>query len=112
LVNAIDIGNETFIERNFTPSEQQYCHKASDPQASFAGTWSAKEAVFKSLNVASLGGGASLLDIEIVRNQNGAPEVTLHGKALEAAQAAGVNNVKVSISHDENQSVAVAIANK
>ena len=59
-ISAINISNETFIERNFTSAEQQYCNSAPDPQASYAGTWSAKEAVFKSLNVSGKGGGAEL----------------------------------------------------
>lgn len=76
-VDAINIENETFIERNFTVSEQAYCRKAPNAQASFAGRWSAKEAVFKSLGVQSRGGGAALKDIEIGSGENGAPVVTV-----------------------------------
>ncbi|KAF2422742.1 fatty acid synthase subunit alpha [Tothia fuscella] len=76
-VNAINVENETFIERNFTPSEQAYCKKAGSPQASFAGRWSAKEAVFKSLGVVGKGAGAPLRDIEITNDESGAPVVTV-----------------------------------
>ena len=76
-IDAINIENETFIERNFTVKEQEYCRKAPSSQASFAGRWSAKEAVFKSLGVASKGAGAALKEIEILNNANGAPEVTV-----------------------------------
>lgn len=76
-VDAINIDNETFVDRNFTFAEQTYCRKAPNAQASFAGRWSAKEAVFKSLNVQSRGGGAALKDIEIGSAQNGAPIVTV-----------------------------------
>jgi fatty acid synthase subunit alpha len=76
-VNAINIENETFIERNFTPKEQVYCQKAPSPQASFAGRWSAKEAVFKSLGVPGKGAGAALKDIEITSDESGAPIVTV-----------------------------------
>ena len=74
-VDAINIENETFVDRNFTASEQAYCRKAANTQASFAGKWSAKEAVFKSLGVESRGGGASLKDIEIGNDEKGAPVV-------------------------------------
>ena len=47
LLSAINIDNETFIERNFTGNEVEYCLNTAHPQASFTGTWSAKEAVFK-----------------------------------------------------------------
>ena len=74
-IRAINIENETFVERNFTASEQAYCKKAPSPAASFAGRWSAKEAVFKSLGVSSKGAGAALKDIEITADENGAPQV-------------------------------------
>ena len=76
-ISAINMENETFLERNFTKGEQQYCRKASNPQASFAGKWSAKEAVFKSLGVKSQGAGAPLKDIEIGNDEKGAPIVTV-----------------------------------
>ena len=76
-VDAINIDNETFIERNFTAKERDYCRNAPSPQASFAGRWSAKEAVFKSLGVQGKGAGAALKDIEICNDENGAPVVTV-----------------------------------
>ncbi|KAL1856113.1 beta subunit of fatty acid synthetase [Paecilomyces lecythidis] len=109
-VQAINIDNETFIERNFTSNEQEYCRKAPSPQASFAGRWSAKEAVFKSLGVSSKGAGAPLNEIEIVNDENGAPTVQLHGAAAEAAKKAGVKQVNVSISHSDSQAIAIAVA--
>ncbi|KAL6232050.1 hypothetical protein BDW75DRAFT_28846 [Aspergillus navahoensis] len=109
-IESINISNNTFIERNFTASEQQYCQKAPSPQSSFAGRWSAKEAVFKSLGVCSKGAGAPLKDIEIENDSNGAPTVKLHGAAAEAAKEAGVKQISVSISHSDTQAVAVAIS--
>lgn len=110
LLTELNLDNETFIERNFTKSEQEYCFKSANPQASFTGTWSAKEATFKALGVKSQGAGASLIDIEIIRDSNGAPKVQLLGKAQEAATKAGVKNVNVSISHDDFQATAVALS--
>jgi fatty acid synthase subunit alpha len=74
-IDAINIENDTFVERNFTSEEIAYCKKAASPQSSFAGRWSAKEAVFKSLGVKSQGAGAALKDIEITSDENGAPAV-------------------------------------
>lgn len=76
-VSAINTENTTFIERNFTDAEIDYCRKAPNSQASFAGKWSAKEAVFKSFKVASQGAGAPLKDIEILNDDKGAPTVTV-----------------------------------
>lgn len=74
-ITALNIENETFIARNFTSTEIEYCRSSPSPQSSFAGRWSAKEAVFKSLGVRSQGAGAPLKDIEIVRSEDGAPSV-------------------------------------
>lgn len=74
-IDSFNIENDTFIERNFTPKEIAYCKKSAAPRSSFAGRWSAKEAVFKSLNVPSRGGGAALNEIEVLSNENGAPTV-------------------------------------
>lgn len=110
LLSELNLENETFIERNFTEEEIAYAHQAAHPRASFTGTWSAKEAVFKALGVSSKGAGAALRDIEIVRDAKGAPTVVLAGEAKKAAAAAGVKNVKVSISHDDFQATAVALS--
>lgn len=74
-ISAINIENETFLERNFTEREIAYCTSTPNVQAAFAGRWSAKEAIFKSLGVASRGGGAPLKEIEVLRDDTGAPTV-------------------------------------
>ncbi|KAL1996066.1 hypothetical protein VTN49DRAFT_389 [Thermomyces lanuginosus] len=109
-VDSINIDNEEFISRNFTEREQAYCRRAPNPRASFAGRWTAKEAIFKSLGVASKGAGAAMREIEVINDANGAPEVHLHGAAAEAAKQAGVKTVNVSISHGDLQAVAVAVS--
>lgn len=81
-IGAINIENEAFIDRNFTIKEQQYCSRAPSVQSSFAGRWSAKEAVFKSLGVASKGAGAPLKEIEITNDEKGSPIVTVSLTAL------------------------------
>jgi len=109
-ISAINIDNDTFLDRNFTDKEQSYCRNAPHPQASFAGKWSAKEAVFKSLGVKSRGAGAPLKEIEITNNEKGAPIVALHGEAAEAAKKAGVKEISISISHSDSQAIAIAVA--
>ncbi|KAF1974833.1 fatty acid synthase-like protein [Bimuria novae-zelandiae CBS 107.79] len=109
-IDAINIENDTFLERNFTAQEIAYCQKAPSPQSSFAGKWSAKEAVFKSLGVKGQGAGAALKDIEIVNDENGAPTVKFSGTAQEDAKRVGLKKVTISISHSDDQAVAVAVA--
>ncbi|PWO21047.1 3-oxoacyl-acyl-carrier-protein reductase [Pyrenophora tritici-repentis] len=109
-LSALNIDNETFIERNFTDSEVAYCKKAPNPQASFTGKWSAKEAVFKSLVAAGQGASAALKDIEIMNDESGAPTVQLYGTAEAEAKRVGVKKINVSISHSDDQAVSVALA--
>ncbi|KAJ3195403.1 3-oxoacyl-[acyl-carrier-protein] synthase [Irineochytrium annulatum] len=118
LISEISVDNQTFIVRNFTAREVEYCRKASDSSASFAGRWAAKEAVIKAVSSASgegdlwaRGAGAPLVDIEIVREPGAAPSVVFHGDAKAVAKRAGVADVKVTISHSGSYAVAVAIAN-
>lgn len=110
MIASVNIDNENFLERNFTKLEQAYCTGAPAPQSSYAGTWSAKEAVFKSMGVKSKGAGASMLEIEILRTEHGEPYVVLHGAAKAAANSVGISTINVSISHDDSQAIAVAIA--
>ncbi|KAF9403272.1 3-oxoacyl-[acyl-carrier-protein] synthase [Podila epigama] len=118
MVSAINIENETFLERNFTAQEIEYCLSRPDPRSSFAGRWSAKEAVVKAVSSFSLdtekvwtqGAGAGLKEIEIVMAESGAPSVVFSGAAQEAATKAGVKEMKVSISHSGAYAVAVANA--
>ncbi|KAK0620028.1 hypothetical protein B0T14DRAFT_480630 [Immersiella caudata] len=114
-IEIINIDNDTFLERNFTDTEIQYCMTSvkstgRQPRAAFAGRWSAKEAVFKALGVPSKGAGAALKDIEIHTDKNGAPTVKLHGSALEAANKAGIKHVNVSISYTAQHAAAIAAA--
>ncbi|TAQ91172.1 hypothetical protein B7494_g542 [Chlorociboria aeruginascens] len=108
--NAINISNETFIQRNFTKAEQEYASRAPSPQASFAGRWSAKEAVFKSMHLPSQGAGAPMKDIEILNDKSGVPIVKLDGKAAILAESAGIMGFNVSFSHCDESVVAVALA--
>jgi fatty acid synthase subunit alpha len=109
-ITSINMESDSFFERNFSKQEIAYCQKAGNPQASFAGKWTAKEAVFKSLGVKGRGGGAAMKEIEIVNDENGAPAVKLHGFAEQEAQRVGVKNINLSISHSDDQAIAVAIA--
>jgi len=93
--------NQAFILRNFTDAEIAYCRAQPSFQASFAARWVGKEAVFKSLGVSSKGAGAAMKEIEILPNEAGVPEVTLHGEAKAAAIAKGISRIHLSLSHSD-----------
>lgn len=101
LISSVPSENHTFISRNFTDAEIAYCRAQPSFQASFAARWVGKEAVFKSLGVSSKGAGAAMKEIEILPNEAGAPEVTLHGDAKAAAVAKGISKIHLSLSHSD-----------
>lgn len=101
LISAVPSWNETFVTRNFTDAEIQYCQAQPSPSSSFAARWAGKEAVFKALGVASKGAAAAMKDIEILPDASGVPTVTLHGDAKAAAEGKSISKVHVSLSHSE-----------
>ncbi|PVU94326.1 hypothetical protein BB561_002640 [Smittium simulii] len=117
-VSEFNAENTTFIERNFTPSEIEYCKSRPDPQASFTGKWCTKEAVIKAVSSFNLntekvwtqGSAAPLKEIEILIAESGAPTIVLHGEAKNAATKAEVRSLKASISHSGAYAGAVVIA--
>ncbi|KAI0360181.1 fatty acid synthase [Trametes cingulata] len=95
LISAVPSWNPTFV-----PS----------PPSSFAARWVGKEALFKSLGVASKGAAAAMKDIEILPDESGVPTVTLHGEAKAAADAKGIKKVHISLSHSDTTAIAFAQA--
>ncbi|HEY0495436.1 MAG TPA: holo-ACP synthase [Kutzneria sp.] len=74
-----------------------------------AGRFCVKEAVCKLLG-RGFGQGLRWRDIEVIADEWGAPAVTLHGGAERLADAAGLGDVAVSITHQVDLVVAVAAA--
>jgi len=110
LISAVPSHNPTFIERNFTEAEVTYCRAQPSPQSSFAARWVGKEAIFKALGVASKGASAAMSEIEILPDENGAPQVTLHGDAKAAADSKNIKTIHISLSHSETTAIAFAQA--
>jgi len=99
---------ERFLTRVFTDEEQRFCLKRKDPAPHFAVRFAAKEAVFKALET-GWSKGVTWLDIEILREEQGAPFIFLHGTAQEIAALKGVGRVHLSLTHTDNWAAATAI---
>jgi holo-[acyl-carrier protein] synthase len=96
-----------FLERIFSLDEITYCMKRYDSATCLAGRFAVKEAAFKALS-AGRSSGVPFKDIT-VDMRDGAPHLTLTGKAHELSQSLGVMKNHVSISHDKGCAVAVVI---
>ena len=96
---------QRFLDRVFTADEIAYCRgRASNLAARFA----AKEAAMKALGTGIR--GVAWKDIEVVRQESGAPSIQLHGRAKNRAQRLGIQEMALSLSHSREYAVASVIA--
>ncbi len=96
---------ERFIQRVFTPQEIKQARNQTD---SLTGLFAAKEAVSKALGTGI--GHVSWQDIEIIHLPTGQPTLELHGNAKIVADQIGLKTWSISISHDRNKAIALAVA--
>ena len=98
------ISNEKFIKRVYTEKEIEIIEKKGSKAASYAGRFSAKEAISK-----ALGTGVrdfNLTDIEILNDKLGKPYVVF--KNILKDRMADVR-MEISISHSKEYATAVAV---
>ena len=98
------ISNEKFLKRVYTKKEKEIIEKKGNKAASYAGRFSAKEAISK-----ALGTGVrdfNLTDIEILNDELGKPYVVLKNQLKDRM----VNvRIEISISHSKKYATAVAV---
>lgn len=97
----------TFLPRWFTAAEIEYCSRKAVPSRHFAARFAAKEAVVKALPT-RFRGPLAWRSVEILPGDGDGPSVRLSGVAREAAAAAGVVGIRVSLSHCDEFATAVA----
>ncbi|MGH9382422.1 MAG: holo-ACP synthase [Thermoanaerobaculia bacterium] len=102
---ALERHGRRFVERVCCASET--VSGSPGPQR-LAGLFAAKEAVLKALGT-GWAEGLAFHQIEVARDDRGAPGVRLHGVASRRAEALGVTRIHLSISHDGGMAVAVAV---
>ena len=102
------MGREAFLARVFTQAERVYCDgRGAGRAASYAARWAGKEAVLKAFGTGLCRG--TLLDVEIVPDALGAPEVHLSGFFAALAEERGVRRIHLSLSHAREYAVAQCI---
>ena len=100
------------FERLLTAGEAAYCRSKADPAESVAVRLAAKEAVYKALQGSAAARGIGWRDIEVVRDEDGRPEVVLTGLAADRAREMGITRFFVSLSHTHEAAIAVAVASR
>ncbi len=96
---------ESFQKRIYTPAEIAFC-RGRVPE--LAARFAAKEAVSKALGTGIMGIGWR--EIEILPDRRGKPLVTLYGRAKARAEAIGLREFAVSLSHSRDFAVASVVA--
>lgn len=95
--NPLAKRNNKFLLNTYSKNELDYCFSFKNPGPHLAGTFTAKEAVFKTLGKNDI----LFSSIEIRRDKNSRPTVWIKNIAQKS--------ISVSISHTLKMAVAVAI---
>jgi len=98
---------QRFLERIFSPAELAQLG-VSPPLNRLAARFAGKEAVYKALGPTAF--GIRWQEIEILRCPAGQPEVRLSGQTEQWAQARGITQVHLSLTHEVNYAAACAVA--
>lgn len=96
-----------FVARFCAPGEAQDRHGTAMIEH-LGGLFAAKEAVLKALGT-GWAQGLSFRQVEVVRNELGAPTVRLHGAAARRAEALGAFHTHLTITHERAYAAAFAI---
>ncbi len=108
----IEEHGDHFLNRVFTPAEQQYCNASKKRSTEhYAGRFAAKEAVLKVLGT-GWRGAIAWTDIEITKDLSGQPRILLTGECARLAAENGITHWHLSISHIETHATASAIGER
>ena len=96
---------ERFYKRFFTEQELAVC---KGQPFRLAARVAAKEAIAKAFGTGI--GDIRWVEIEIVSDERGRPEVRLHGDAAQLAEEMGLTHWEISLSHSKDNAIAFAVA--
>jgi len=96
---------DRFLRRFFTEQELDYCNGRI---SSLAGRFAIKEAVGKALGTGI--GDINWTDVEVVCDERGKPQLVLHNRAIALAQAQGLVEWSISLSHTDSHAIGFAVA--
>lgn len=102
---ALERFGPRFLDRVFTAQEQAHCAGRAH---SLAARWAAKEAVGKALGCGI--GDVRWVEIEVVPDERGAPQLYLHGDAARRAAERGLRQWAISLTHEGGQAMAFVVA--
>jgi holo-[acyl-carrier protein] synthase len=105
---AIERHGRRFVERIFTPAEIAYSERKANRYERYAARFAAKEAGMKAIGT-GWRRGVRWHDFEVINLPSGRPTLKFHGVAAQVAQSLGVRNVVLSLTHTQDQGIAIVI---
>jgi|TARA_B100000749_G_scaffold267056_1_gene243655 holo-[acyl-carrier protein] synthase len=96
---ALERHGERFVQRILTPAEQVLYRARANPLNFLAKQYAAKEALAKALGT-GIAKGVGFQQLEILRDELGAPQVLLHAAAAERLRVLGGQRALVSLSDE------------
>jgi len=101
----LELGGQALLDRVYTEGELNFA--AGRPER-LATRLAAKEAVLKLLGTGIR--GVSLREVEVVSLATGQPVIRLLGRAQREALETGTSNIAISLCHEDEFAVAVAVS--
>jgi len=98
-------------KRIFTPREIAYCESKAKSAQHFAARFAAKEAFLKAIGT-GWSRGYRFIDIEILNNERGKPELLVQGKVKDFCRENGITGFHVTLSHSRDLAKAVVVLEK
>jgi holo-[acyl-carrier protein] synthase len=105
---SVERYGKRFLDRVYTPAEQDYCLRKRRAAESLAARFAAKEAGAKALGT-GISHGVNWLEIEVVRDPGRRPTLRFSGRAQDISVKLGVTHVALSITHTGDLAMASVV---
>lgn len=106
---SISLRTPGFADRLLTETERHHADGSPRSDQSLAARFAAKEALAKALGAPA---GLAWHDAEVALDEAGRPGFTLRGSVKAAADALGVTDLHLSLTHDGGVAIAYVIAER
>ncbi|MHB8882056.1 MAG: holo-ACP synthase [Thermodesulfovibrionales bacterium] len=106
---AVERWGDRFLHRVFTGDEITYAYQKKNPFLPLAARFAAKEALIKAIGKRA---PVSMTDIEIRHDETGMPGIVPRGGLKVFFEAEHIRQTHVSLSHEDDYSIAFVVVEK
>ncbi len=102
---------DKFLSRVFSVREIEYCGRHAQAHIHYSARFAIKESFLKAMGV-GLGRGIKLMEIEVINEESGKPNLVLTGGARQFYEKAGIVKNFITITHTKYYATAVVLLEK